>query len=141
MVSQLESALYKMKSITDRIILRGSPGYEEARVGRVFNHRRPDRVPYGIVEAESVQDVADCIKFAKDSKLRISIRSGGHSWAAWSVRDDALLVDLGNLKCLEFDASTSIAKVSPSTTGCVLNEYLARHGKMFGGGHCPDVGL
>jgi FAD/FMN-containing dehydrogenase len=66
---------------------------------------------------------------------------GGHSWAAWSVRDEALLIDLGNLKYLELNEASGSVIASPSTTGRVLNEYLGTKGKMFAGGHCPDVGL
>jgi FAD/FMN-containing dehydrogenase len=123
------------------IIFRNDPKYEEARVGRVFNHRRPDRYPHGVVEATCVEDVVKAVNLAKEMNLRVSVRSGGHSWAAWSVRDNAILIDLGKLKRVELDEPTSIAKVSPSTTGRVLNKFLATKGKMFGGGHCPDVGL
>lgn len=123
------------------VIWRDDPNYEEARVGRVFNHRRPDRYPHGVVKATCVEDVVNAVKLAKEMKLRVSVRSGGHSWAAWSVRDGAILVDLGKLKCVELDESTDIVKVSPSTTGRILNGFLTTKGKMFGGGHCPDVGL
>jgi FAD/FMN-containing dehydrogenase len=123
------------------VIWRDDPKYEEARVGRVFNHRRPDRYPNGVVEATCVDDVVNAVKLAKEMNLRVSVRSGGHSWAAWSVRDNAILVDLGKLKCMEMDESTNIVRVSPSTTGRILNSFLATKGKMFGGGHCPDVGL
>ena len=124
-----------------QVVWRESPQYEQARVGRVFNHRRPDRYPHGVVEATSVKDVVGAVKLARQMKLRVSVRSGGHSWAAWSVRDNALLVDLGKLKCLQLDEANSILKASPSTTGRVLNGYLAAKGKMFAGGHCPDVGI
>lgn len=132
---------YNMALAAQSVIWRESPCYEEARVGRVFNHRQPDRYPRGVVEATSVQDVVYAIQLARKMNLRVSVRSGGHSWAAWSVRDDAILIDLGKLKCLKLDEATSIVKVSPSTTGRVLNGYLATKGKMFAGGHCPDVGL
>lgn len=124
-----------------KVIWRDSPAYEEARVGRVFNHRRPNRYPHGVVEATSVQDIVNAVQLAKSQNLRVSIRSGGHSWAAWSVRDNAILVDLGKFNFVGYDESTKIVKVSPSTTGRILNEFLGKKGRMFGGGHCPDVGL
>lgn len=71
-----------MASTALPIIWRESPYYEEARVGRVFNHRRPERFPDGVVEATSVQDVVQAVQLAKKMKLRVSVRSGGHSWAA-----------------------------------------------------------
>lgn len=70
------------------VIWPESPRYEEARIGRVFNHRRPNRYPRGVIEASCIQDVVDAVKLAKDMKLSVSVRSGGHSWAAWSVRDE-----------------------------------------------------
>ncbi|GAB7355621.1 hypothetical protein MBLNU459_g6345t1 [Dothideomycetes sp. NU459] len=115
--------------------------YEVARVGRVFNHRRPKRYPVAVVEAENPDHVAAAVKLAKKLGCRVSVRSGGHSWAAWSVRDNAILIDLGKMKHISVDESTKIATVSPSTTGNMLNEFLTQRKLMFCGGHCPDVGL
>lgn len=51
----------------------------------------------------------------------------------WSVRDGALLIDMGKFKCIELDEAGSLVKVSPSTTGRMLNEYLSSKDKMFAG--------
>jgi FAD/FMN-containing dehydrogenase len=130
-----------MASTESKVIWRESPAYEKARIGRVFNYRRPNRYPHGVVEATSVQDIVEAVQVAQKKNLRVSIRSGGHSWAAWSVRDNAILIDLGKFNFIEYDEATTIVKVSPSTTGKMLGEYLITKGRMFGGGHCPDVGL
>lgn len=115
--------------------------YERARVARVFNHRRPDRYPVAIVEAENEEHILQAVQLAQQKNLRVSVRSGGHSWAAWSVRDNAILIDLGNYKQVELDEKTGIVAVSPSTTGRILNSMLREKGLLFPGGHCPDVGL
>lgn len=115
--------------------------FEEARVGRVFNRRRPDRRPIAVVKATCEQDIIDAVKLAQKQECRVSVRSGGHSWAAWSVRDNAVLVDLGNYKHLTFNEDERVIVVSPSTTGRILNDFLVPKGYMFPGGHCPDVGL
>lgn len=115
--------------------------YEQARIGRVFNCRRPERYPCAVIEAETEEHVIQAVRWAKELACRVSIRSGGHSWAAWSVRDNSILIDLGKMKHISLDGETNIASVSPSTTGDMLNSYLAKRGLMFCGGHCPDVGL
>ncbi|KAK8160891.1 oxidoreductase [Phyllosticta citrichinensis] len=115
--------------------------YEKARIGRVFNYRRPSRYPIAVVEASEESHVDEAVRLAIQKQCRISIRSGGHAWAVWSVRDDAVLLDLGRFKEIELDEKTGIVKVSPSVTGRELNELLQRKGVMFAGGHCPDVGL
>ena len=115
--------------------------YERARVGRVFNHRRPDRYPVAVVEAETSEHIQQAVQLAQEKKLRVSVRSGGHSWAAWSVRNGAVLIDLGKYKGIELDNKTGIVSCSPSTTGRMLNALLNEKGLLFPGGHCPDVGL
>lgn len=124
-----------------KLYWRGADGYEEARVGHVFNARKPERYPAGILEAEHEMDVVAAVQLARQHRLKISVRSGGHSWAGWSVRDDALLIDLAGLHEIVLDTSTLIVQVSPSVTGGELNEFLDKHGLMFHGGHCPTVGL
>lgn len=116
--------------------------YEEARVGRVFNHRRPKRYPIAVVKATCVKDIIAAVKLAKERKCRVAVRSGGHSWAAWSVRDESILIDLGNYKEWTVDAGNRVVQATPSVTGRELNSMLTeQHGLMFPGGHCPDVGL
>ena len=41
--------------IKGRLHLRGDEGYEEARVGRIFNARKPDRYPAAILEVADVR--------------------------------------------------------------------------------------
>ncbi|KAH8776765.1 FAD binding domain protein [Diaporthe sp. PMI_573] len=138
----------------------------ESAWGHVFNHRRATeaRVPRAVVHATSAAHVRQAVQIARDLGCRVSVRSGGHSWAGWSVRDDAVCVDLGALpggkhsssaagagaekdqgqgqgQGLEYDPRTRILSCPPSATGRVANAFLATKGRMFAGGHCPDVGL
>lgn len=115
--------------------------YELARVGRVFNQRRPKRYPRAVVEATEESHIVEAVRLAVKENCRVSVRSGGHSWAAWSVRDDAILIDLGKYSLIDLRESENVVVVSPSTTGRVLNAFLHDRGLMFAGGHCPDVGV
>ncbi|WP_082104472.1 FAD-binding oxidoreductase [Demequina soli] len=128
--------------VRGRLTMRGEPAYEEARVGRVFNARRPDRYPAAVLEAADAEDVAAGVRLAIERGWTVSVRSGGHSWAAWSVRDDALLIDLGALRSLSYDESTGVVAAGPATKGGEeLAPYLAARGRAFPGGHCPSVGI
>jgi FAD/FMN-containing dehydrogenase len=115
--------------------------FEVARIGRVFNHRRPARCPVAVVKASSENDVKNAIHTAKKLNCKVSVRSGGHSWAAWSVRDNAVLIDLAEFNSISFDDATGILKVGPAVTGEILNSFLATKHRMFNGPHCPTVGL
>lgn len=129
-------------TIGGEIVWRGEPGYEEARVGRVFNARRPDRFPAAVLFAEGEHDVVAGVRLARERGLKVSVRAGGHSWAAWSVRDDALLIDVGRMREMTYDPDTGIAAASPAVKGgAELVPFLTSHGRAFPGGHCPSVGI
>lgn len=116
--------------------------FHEAAWGRVFNERRDlTRRPKAVVRATTAAHVKEAVETAIKENARISVRSGGHSWAGWSVRDEAILIDLGSLRELDYNEETHIVSCSPSFTGHILNTFLNEKGRMFAGGHCPDVGL
>ncbi|KAK7414034.1 hypothetical protein QQX98_007066 [Neonectria punicea] len=123
------------------IIWQDSVVYERARVGRVFNYRRPSRYPRAVVEATSEDHIVNAVRLANSIGCRVSVRSGGHSWAAWSVREGAVLIDLGKFFHFHLDKDTGVLEASPSMTGRMVNRLLAPHDRMFPGGHCPDVAL
>ncbi len=123
----------------------GDIGYESARVDPVFNGRKPDRYPVAILEAASDADVVTGVRLARDNGWKVSVRAGGHSWAAWSVRDDALLIDLARMRTIElgdrFD-EYSVAIACPAVQGGQeLTPFLDAHDLQFTGGHCSTVGL
>ncbi|GAA4245263.1 FAD-binding oxidoreductase [Dactylosporangium darangshiense] len=125
-----------------RLYVRGEDGYEAARVGRVFNARRPDRYPAAVLLAADAGDVAAGVRLAAERGWTVAVRSGGHSWAAWSLHDDALLIDLGRLDGLGYDPDTRVATAGPAVPGGLrLAPFLAGLGRAFPGGHCPRVGL
>ena len=129
-------------SFTGELHWRGDPGYEAARVGRIFNARRPDRYPAGILLAAGEGDVVAGVRLARERGLSVSVRAGGHSWAAWSLRDNALLIDLGAMRDMSFDPATGIASANPAVQGgAEFTPFLRGHGRAFTGGHCPSVGL
>jgi FAD/FMN-containing dehydrogenase len=99
------------------------------------------QVAYRYVYLDSLQDFVKAVQLANKLKIQISIRSGSHSWPVWLLRVDAILINLGNLGKLSFvehNEPTSTVKVSPITTGHMLNEYLGEKGKMIAGGYYPD---
>ena len=125
-----------------RLLFPADLGWDDARVGRVFNGRRPDRQPDAVLIAASVADVQRGVLLARERGWTIAVRSGGHSWAAWSVRDGGLLIDLAALRSIEYDPATEIVSAGPAVRGGdELSPFLEARGRFFNGGHCPSVGI
>ncbi|NNN32345.1 FAD-binding oxidoreductase [Streptomyces sp. S3(2020)] len=125
----------------DRLLRRGEPAYERARLDAVWNERKPDRHPDVIVLAESERDVVAAVRLARSEGLAIGIRSGGHSWVGNGVRDGGMLLDLSRLADITVDPAQRTAAVQPAVTGPALLEQLAPHGLFFPTGHAPTVGV
>ena len=121
---------------------RAEEGFSEAVLGRLFNQRRPARTPAAVLFAADVADVVSGVRLAAERGWQVSVRSGGHSWAAWSVRDDALLIDLGAFRGIDVDEASGLVLAGPAVRGgAELDPYLERLGLFFNGGHCPTVGI
>jgi FAD/FMN-containing dehydrogenase len=121
--------------------LRDAPGYEQARLDTVWNARKPDRYPAAIVVAESEQEVVEAVGYAREHGLKVTVRSGGHSWYGIHLRDDCLVVDLSKLREIAVDPETRTACVQSGVIVMEVYEALAEHNLFFPVGHGPDVGL
>ncbi|MEY9860784.1 FAD/FMN-containing dehydrogenase [Catenulispora sp. GAS73] len=118
------------------------PAIADAALSGVFNHRRPARSPAAVLRAADAADVVAGVKLAAAEGWQVAVRSGGHSWAAWSLREDALLIDLALLKDMLYDAATGIATVGPGVRGGLdLDPFLAGHDRFFAVGHHPTVAM
>ena len=132
-------------TFSGQLLRPGDTGFEDAAIGRVFNHRRPgpsSRRPAAVLRAVGEADVAAGVRLARAEGLQVAVRGGGHSWAAWSVRDDTLLIDLSAFTVMRYDEETGVVTAGPAVRGGTdLDPFLADRMRFFAGGHCPTVGI
>ncbi|WP_109529420.1 FAD-binding oxidoreductase [Nocardia aurea] len=120
----------------------GDPGYMESCFHRVYHSRLPARLPAAVLRAANTDDVVAGVHLARERGWIVGLRSGGHSFPVWGVREGGLLIDLANLNDMSFDRETGIVRVGPAIAGGrELNPYLEQFGMFFPGGGCSDVGL
>lgn len=129
------------KELTGTVFFRGDPGYEQAREDSVWNARKPERRPAVIVVADSEDDVVAAVDYAREHGLKVTVRSGGHSWYGVHLREGGLLLDLSRLRGIRVDAGARTAAVQSGVIGAEVYEALSEHGLFFPVGHGPDVGL
>lgn len=92
-------------------------GWDEARA--VFNGMI-DRQPRQIAHCVDVADVMASVNFARENELLLSIRGGGHNAGGLGVADDALVIDMSNMKNVRVDpASREIRAGGGATWGDV----------------------
>lgn len=125
--------------IAGHVFRRGEHGYEEARRGSVWCAGVPDRYPSVIVQAQDENDALAAVRLARDEKLKIAVRSGGHSWPGNHLRDGTVLIDVNALKDASVDVGAMTATAQPGLRGSDLNGLLADYELFFPTGHCRTV--
>jgi FAD/FMN-containing dehydrogenase len=105
--------------------LPGEPGYDDARA--IWN-AMIDRKPAVIVRAAGAADVMRAVTFAREHRLPLAVKGGGHNIAGNAVCDGGLMLDLSLMKSVHIDAAARTARVEPGVT---LNEF-DREAQAFG---------
>jgi FAD/FMN-containing dehydrogenase len=123
------------------VVTAGAADYEATRQEMLWNELRPDRRPELIVRVASEADVVAAVQFAREHRIKIAVRGGGHSWCGAPLRDGGMLIDLARLKEVIVHPRTRTAMVQPVVSGRELSHRLAAHGLAFPYGHCSTVPL
>ena len=95
------------------VALPGEDGYDAART--IWN-AMIDRRPGLVVRCLGAADVAHAVTFAREEKLLVAVRAGGHNIAGHAVCDGGLLIDLSLMKSVNVDPASETARVEPGAT-------------------------
>jgi FAD/FMN-containing dehydrogenase len=125
-------------TLSGRILTPSDAGYEEAR--RVHNGLI-DRRPALIVQCRGAADIADAVRFARRTGLEICVRGGGHNVAGQSVADDALMIDLSQMKGIHVDREAQTVRAQGGVLWRELNREIAAHGLATTGGAISTTGI
>jgi len=102
-----------------RAKLRGSlcvPGDEGYDPARTLWNAMVDRRPGLVVRCLGASDVVNALKLAREQKLLVAVRGGGHNIAGMAVCDGGLLIDLSLMKSVRVDPASRTARVEPGAT-------------------------
>ena len=118
-ISGLSSALQ------GALVQQGDATYDETRA--IWN-AMIDRKPALIVQCAAASDIVASVKFAREHDLLVAVRGAGHNIAGKAVWNDALMIDLSNMKGVRVDAEAKRAFVEPGATLGDLDAATAAHG-------------
>ena len=124
--------------VSGRVLRPADDGYDAAR--RVHNGL-VDRTPAVIVRCRSAADVAAGVRFARAAGLDISVRGGGHNVAGRAVADDAVMIDLAEMKGTQVDPEARTVRAEGGLTWAELNAATAEHGLAVTGGAISSTGI
>lgn len=120
------------KNLHGTLIQNGDSNYNEAR--KVYNGMI-DKHPALIAQCKDIDDVKTCIRFAKENKVLLAIRGGGHNAGGLGIADDALVIDLSSMKDISIDKDKKTVRVQG---GVLLKELDAATHEV---GMCVPSGI
>jgi len=135
----LTAAIHRFQpTIAGRIILPGDDQYDAARRVKSIRHVGS---PALIVYALNAQDVAKTVRFAREQRLELAVRSGGHSGAGYSTVDGGIILDLAELNGFSLNPETRIARIGPAATTADFGWAAHEFGLALPTGDTKTVGL
>jgi FAD/FMN-containing dehydrogenase len=123
--------------IAGEVISPDSPEYDSLR--NVFNGTGSPAV---IVRCRSNEDVVAAIRFARNNRLTLAVRSGGHAASGLSTNDGGLVIDLSHFNIVEvLDPARRLVRVGAGAKWGKVAEALAAHGLAISSGDTNSVGV
>jgi FAD/FMN-containing dehydrogenase len=116
----------------------GLPGYDEARV--VWNGMI-DRRPALIARCRNAADVAAAVTHARDQRLAIAIRSGGHNVAGYAVCDGGVMIDMSAMNHVRVAPDLAHADVEGGATWGDVDAATTPFGRATPGGLISATGV
>jgi FAD/FMN-containing dehydrogenase len=124
--------------VSGGLMLPSDSGYDVARRG--YNPLKDGGSPVAVARCLTVPDVQACVEAARQAKLPIAARSGGHSYAGYSVPDGGLVVDLTGLAAVEVRRDGTV-RIGAGARLMDVYTALAKAGRCLPAGSCPSVGI
>jgi hypothetical protein len=126
------------EKLTGALLQPGDPGYDEAR--KVWNGMI-DRQPALIVRCQNSDDVIYAVNCAREHRLLLSVKAGGHNVTGNAVCDGGIMVDLSLMRSVKVNAEQKIAEVEPGATWGDFDAATQKHGLATTGGLVSTTGV
>jgi FAD/FMN-containing dehydrogenase len=126
------------QSLAGTVITPADGDYDSARRG--FN-ALVDRRPAVIARCVVAADVATAFDFARAYEVPVAVRGGGHNPAGHCVLDDGLVIDLSQMRAVEVDADTRIARSGGGATWLDFDAATQAAGLVTPGGVVGSTGV
>jgi len=101
-----------------RLVVPSDTDYDEARA--LYNGMI-DKRPKAIARCTDAADVMAAVNHARDNKLLLAIRGGGHNGPGLGSCDGGLVIDLSQMRSVRVDPVTRTVRVDPGCTSADLD--------------------
>ena len=138
MASLSEAVTRRAPSFAGALLQPSDAEYDQAR--RVHNGLI-DKRPALIARCRGASDVADAVKLARELKLEIAVRGGGHNVAGRATVDGGVMIDLSLMRGVHVDPKARTAWAQGGVLWREFNRETQVHGLATTGGVVATTGI
>lgn len=120
------------------VLLPQDAAYETQR--KIWNGMF-DRRPAVIARCVGVSDVVQAVSFARENKMLVAVRGGGHSVAGFSTCDGGILIDLSPMRRIHVDPKRKIARIDGGALLGDVDRETQMHGLAVSAGIISHTGV
>lgn len=113
------------RGIKGEILLPSDAAYEGAR--KIWN-AMIDRRPAVIARCAGTPDVVRAVNFARENRLLLAVRGGGHNIAGNAICDEGFVIDLSKMKAARVDPAARRVTIEGGATLADLDAATQAHG-------------
>lgn len=126
------------EAVSGEVAWPDDKGYDESR--SLWNARF-DRRPSVVIRCHNVRDVKAAVDVARDEQLQLSVKGGGHAYAANTVGEGSLLIDLSPMKDIAVNPNLKRVRVEPGVNWGELDQATQKYGLATTGSTVSTVGV
>ena len=124
--------------VRGEVLDEGSAEYEGAR----FVHNGMiDKRPAVIVRVMNAGDVMATVNYARDNRLELSVRGGGHSGPGFGTNNGGVVIDFSRQRGVRIDPAAKTARAEGGTTWGDFNAATHAFGLATTGGIISTTGI
>jgi FAD/FMN-containing dehydrogenase len=133
-----DAALEQFRTtIRGDLLKPGDQGYADRPVFNAMHQRRPAL----IVRCTGTADVVEAVQFARERRLLVAVRGGGHSVAGHSSVDDGMVIDLTRMRGVDVDPEARVVRVQGGALWGDVDREAQAHGLVVPGGVVSETGV
>ena len=124
--------------LAGKVGLPGDAVYDQGRT--VWYPAARERMPLATIQPAGTKDVAAAIRWARRENIRLSPRSGGHSFDGFPVQPETVLLDFSQMNGRHLQ-SDGVLRAEPGARASALAEALSPHERALPTGDCATVAM
>ena len=125
-------------TLRGEVLCEGDEDYDEVRI--IWNGMI-DRKSAVIARCRGTADVMDAVNFAREHRLAIAIRGGGHNVAGHAVCERGMMIDLSLMRSVRVDPALRRAWVQGGATWADFDREAQVFGLATTGGLISETGV